>query len=194
MWFAGAVEFARAVVCLGNRLPRESLAEIEATLGAASDTGRRELRQAGRALCFLSIEVADDIADWQALASNHRVKVCLVHGEGLFPPFARDREPSVGASTAGHGAGDRLDACALELLQDFANEAGLTLERELHAGGNVHRGSVGGGTGYANRIAVAPTVEGLAELAAVPLTPGGRSLKKGIRGLRNAGVYLRFRV
>jgi hypothetical protein len=96
--------------------------------------------------------------------------VCLVHAEGLCPPFARDREPSVGASTAGHGAGDGLDARALELLQDFTNEAGLALERELHAVGNVHLGSVGGCTGYANCIVVALTVEGLAEQATVPLT------------------------
>ncbi|MGK0520550.1 MAG: hypothetical protein ACJAUC_003256, partial [Planctomycetota bacterium] len=46
----------------------------------------------------------------------------------------------------------------------------LALERELHAGGNVHLGSVGGCTGYANCIVVALTVEGLAEQAAVPLT------------------------
>ncbi len=97
----------------------------------------------------------------QALAPDHTVKVGLVHGKGFFPPFARDREPCVWASTAGYRPGDSFDSRTLELLQDLANEVGLTLEGELHTGGGVHRGSVGGWAGCATRIAVAASVVAL---------------------------------
>ena len=84
----------------------------------------------------------------------------LVHRQRLSAFVARDREPSVGASTASHRAGCGVDAGALELLQDFANEVRLALERELHAEWNVHCGSVGGGDGRATRMPSLPRQSG----------------------------------
>ena len=60
----------------------------------------------------------------------------------------------MGASTTGHRAGSCLDACSFELLRNLTNKVSFTLERELHAGGNVHQRSLGGWEGYANRVEV----------------------------------------
>jgi len=69
-----------------------------------------------------------------------------MHFEGPLPLVARDREPGVRASAAGHGPGRSLDAVGLELREHLADEVGLALERKLHARGNIHPSSVGGGS------------------------------------------------
>jgi hypothetical protein len=89
---------------------------------------------------------------------DHTVKVPLVHGECILAPFARDREPGVRASTTGQWTGGGRNVGPLELQNHFTNEVGLALERDLHAGRNVHRGSVGLRVTDATRMVPGPVI------------------------------------
>ena len=121
-----------------------SAAEVEAALGAPGDAFGREGRQAGRALGLLGVEVDDGVADRQALAARLGVEVSLVDLHGALPFVARDREPGVGASTAGQRPGRRADPGVGQLLRDLAHRRRLALEGDVHAGRDVHPGSLTG--------------------------------------------------